>query len=94
MAAAASLNGKGQKAPYVQADIDVTDKKAVEDEDRKRFAFVNQVVAEVETRKILTKDETTADRVDKVLTNKVAGIVIFAAVMFGVSTFRRPGWDR
>ena len=84
VAAAASLNGKGQKAPYVQADIDVTDKKAVEDEDRKRFAFVNQVVAEVETRKILTKDETTADRVDKVLTNKVAGIVIFAAVMFGV----------
>lgn len=81
---AAELNGKGQKAPYVQADIDLTDKKAVDAEDRKRFAFVNNVVAEVETRKILTKNETTADKVDKILTNKVAGIIIFAAVMFGV----------
>ena len=81
---AAELNGKGQKAPYVQADIDLTDKKAVDAEDRKRFTFVNNVVAEVETRKILTKNETTADKVDKILTNKVAGIIIFAAVMFGV----------
>lgn len=82
--AAAALNGKGQKAPYLQADIDLTDKAAVDAEDRKRFAFVNKLVSEVETRKILTKDETTADKVDKILTNKVAGIVIFAAVMFGV----------
>lgn len=32
----------------------------------------------------MTKNETTADKVDKILTNKVAGIIIFAAVMFGV----------
>ena len=82
--AAVELNHKGQKAPYVQAEIDLTDKNAVEQEDRKRFAFVNKVVAEVEDRKILTKDKTTGDAVDKVLTNKVAGILIFAAVMFGV----------
>ena len=82
--AAVELNHKGQKAPYAQAEIDLTDKNAVEQEDRKRFAFVNKVVAEVEDRKILTKDKTTGDAVDKVLTNKVAGILIFAAVMFGV----------
>ena len=82
--AAVELNHKGQKAPYAQAEIDLTDKNAVEQEDRKRFAFVNTVVAEVEDRKILTKDKTTGDAVDKVLTNKVAGILIFAAVMFGV----------
>lgn len=57
--AAVELNHKGQKAPYVQAEIDLTDKNAVEQEDRKRFAFVNKVVAEVEDRKILTKDKTT-----------------------------------
>ena len=45
---------------------------------------MNKVVSEVETRKILTKDETMADKVDKVLTNKVAGILIFAVVMYGV----------
>ena len=54
------MKGKGQKAPYVQADIDLSDKNAVDAEDRKRFAFVNKVVSEVETRKILTKDETMA----------------------------------
>ncbi len=52
-------------------------------EDRKRFAFVNKVVAAVEERKVLAKDKTAADTVDKVLTNKVAGM-IFAAVMYGV----------
>ena len=36
--AAAALNGKRQKAPYVQGDVDLTDKKAVEAADRKRFA--------------------------------------------------------
>ena len=88
--AAVELNHKGQKAPYAQAEIDLTDKNAVEQEDRKRFAFVNKVVAEVEDRKILTKDKTTGDAVDKVLTNKVAGILIFAAVMFGVFWVSQP----
>lgn len=84
VAAAESLNKKGQKAPYVQPEIDLTDKSAVEAEDRKRFTFVNGIVSEVETRKILTKNKTAADTVDRILTNKVAGIIIFAAVMFGV----------
>ena len=55
VAAAASLNGKGQKAPYVQADIDLHDKKAVEAADRKRFEFVNSIVKQVEKRKVFTK---------------------------------------
>ncbi len=81
---AASLSGKGQKAPYIQADINMDDKAAVEAEDKKRFAFVNKIVSEVETRKILTKEETVSDKIDKVITNPVAGIVCFAAVMWAV----------
>ena len=38
---AAALAGKKQKAPYVQADIDLHDKAAVEAADRKRFDFVH-----------------------------------------------------
>ncbi|MBQ8814681.1 MAG: ferrous iron transporter B [Lachnospiraceae bacterium] len=79
---AVSLKGKEQKAPYVQADIDLTDKKAVEAEDRKRYAFVNKIVDEVETRKILTKDKNSQDKIDDILTNKWLGIPIFAVVMF------------
>ena len=79
--AAVEATGKVQKAPYIQEDIDLTDRKAVQNADRKRFSFVNQIVAEVETRKILTKDKSIDDKIDAVLTNKWLGIPIFAVVM-------------
>ncbi|MBE6705582.1 MAG: ferrous iron transporter B, partial [Ruminococcaceae bacterium] len=80
-AAVASL-GKGQSAPYTQGDIDLSDKSAVIEADKKRFDFVNKIVKEVETRKVLTKDKNTGDAIDNVLTNKWLGIPIFAVVMF------------
>ena len=54
VAAAASLAGKGQKAPYHQGNVDLTSKEAVEAADRKRFDFVNGIVKEVEVRKPTT----------------------------------------
>ena len=79
--AAASAFGK-QSAPYHQGNIDLTDKSEVEAADRKRFEFVNKIVKNVETRKVLTKDKNISDKIDKVLTNKWLGIPIFAVVMF------------
>ncbi|MBQ6839351.1 MAG: ferrous iron transporter B [Oscillospiraceae bacterium] len=80
--AAAEVVGKGQKAPYVQGDIDLTDKKEVEAADRKRFAFVNKIVKVVETRKVLTRNKNAQDAIDAVLTNPIGGLLIFAGVMF------------
>ena len=80
--AAISVCGKGQTAPYTQGAIDLTSKKEVESADRKRFAFVNGIVKEVETRKILTKDKNYQDKIDAVLTHPVVGLPIFAVVMF------------
>lgn len=80
--AAVAQSGKIQRAPYVQGAIDLTDKKVVEEADRKRFAFVNSLVSQVEKRKVLTKDKGTGDAIDAVLTNKFLGIPIFAVVMF------------
>lgn len=80
--AAVSLKGQSQKAPYVQADIDLTSKEEVEKEDRRRFTFVNAVVKEVETRKVYTNEENYQDKIDAILTNKWLGIPIFAVVMF------------
>ena len=80
--AAISLAGKNQVAPYSQGEIDLTDKAVVEAADRKRFEFVNKIVADVESRKILTKDKNIGDKIDAVLTNKWLGIPIFAVVMF------------
>lgn len=82
IAKAVELKGTTQKAPYVQGDIDLTDKAAVEAADRKRFDFVNAIVKNVETRKVLTKDKNFGDKLDAILTNKWLGIPIFALVMY------------
>ena len=74
--------GKEQKAPYDQGDVDLTNKEAVLEADKKRFAFVNKIVKEVEKRKSRTSDKNFGDKIDAVLTNKWAGIPIFAVVMF------------
>lgn len=81
---AISLKGYKQKAPYVQEDIDFQNKAEVEMADRKRFVFVNNIVKEVEKRKVFTRDKNKQDKIDAVLTNKFVGIPIFAAVMFFV----------
>ena len=80
--AAAALNGQSQKAPYNQGNVDLTDKLEVETADRKRFEFVNKIVAKVETRKVLTKNKNFQDQIDAVLTHPIAGLPIFALIMF------------
>lgn len=79
---AAKIAGKSQKAPYVQEKIDLHDKTAVEAADRKRFEFVNSIVKEVESRKVLTQEKNISDKIDAVLTHPVSGLVVFAGIMF------------
>lgn len=79
---AVQLKGKGQKAPYVQEGIDLKDKTAVEAADRKRFEFVNDIVKQVEKRKVLTKGKNIQDKIDHIITHKIIGIPIFAAIIF------------
>ena len=78
---AISSVGRAQTAPYTQA-VEIKDKSALREADRKRFAFVNGIVRSVETRKIFAKDKTWQDKLDRILTNKWLGIPIFAVVMF------------
>ncbi len=89
--AAAEAVGKGQTAPYLQGVIDLTDKKAVEFADRKRFEFVNGIVKAVEKRKVFTNVKNKQDKIDAVLTNKWFGIPIFAVVMFLVFWISQAG---
>ena len=89
--AVVSVAGKTQSAPYVQGDIDLTNKKIVEEADRKRFTFVNGIVKDVEKRKVLTKDKNVGDKIDAVLTNKWLGIPIFALVMWAVFWISQAG---
>ena len=91
IASAIAQFGKVQKAPYIQGDIDLTDKKTVEAADRKRFSFVNKIVAEVETRKVHTNEKNSQDKIDDILTNKWLGIPIFAVVMYLVFWISQAG---
>ncbi len=74
--------GKGQVAPYREDGADINSKAEAEAADRRRFAFVNDIVKAVESREVLTKDKNYNDKIDAVLTNKWLGIPIFALVMF------------
>ena len=80
-AAVAAANTR-QIAPYEQGYVDLADKKAVENADRKRFAFVNKIVSKVETRRVLTRDKNYQDEIDAVLTHPFGGLLIFGVVMF------------
>lgn len=79
---AISVAGSKQEMPYVQGDIDLSNREAVSVADRKRFNYVNEVVKKVETRKVVTAEINKDDRIDEILTNKWLGIPIFAVVMF------------
>ncbi len=80
--AAERVVGKGQIAPYAAGEVDLSDREAVTASDKARFAFVNEIVAAVETRKVLTREWGVQDKIDAVLTNKWLGIPIFAVIMF------------
>ena len=79
---AISVAESKQEMPYVQGDIDLSNREAVSAADRKRFDYVNEVVKKVETRKVVTAEINKDDRIDEILTNKWLGIPIFAVVMF------------
>ena len=88
---AVNLYGRGQTPPYVQGNVDLTDKKSVAEADKKRFQFVNEIVRMVETRKVFTKDRNFQDTIDDILTNKWFGLPIFAVVMFLVFWISQAG---
>lgn len=80
--AAVNAKGRVQVAPYTQGFVDITDRHAVMTADQKRYTFVNDLVKQVESRKVRTRDRNFQDSVDAVLTNPVVGLLVFAGVMF------------
>ena len=82
MDAAMAVVGKEQTAPYADENVDLSSKDSVLAAAKIRFDFVNEIVNQVEIRKVYTRDRNVQDRIDDVLTSKWVGIPIFAAVMF------------
>ena len=82
IAAALSRVGQQQTAPFQLTNVDMANRQAVEAADRKRYAYANNLVQQVEHRHILTKNRNQQDALDEVLTHPAAGLLIFAAIMF------------
>jgi ferrous iron transport protein B len=74
--------GAVQTAPYDPGVVDMTSRQAVEAADRKRYAFVNKIVAKVENRSVFTKNRNFQDKIYDIITHPIVGLPIFAAVMF------------
>ncbi len=91
MKTAIAQTGKNQSSPYKQGEVDMTDKSAVMEADKKRFAFVNEIVSATQKRKVFTNVKNVQDKIDAVLTNRWFGIPIFAIIMFAVFWISQAG---
>ena len=80
----AAAQASAGKAPYADAQHDITDVKAVEACDQARFAFTDSIIKKVETRKTQAHEATTGDKIDRVLAHKWLGIPIFMFIMYWV----------
>lgn len=75
---------KEQFAPFSQEQNEAADVEAIQRLDAQRYAFVNQLVSQIEQRQILSSEPTLQDKVDSVLAHKWFGLPIFALVMWAV----------
>lgn len=77
--------GKGNKkqiAPNIGGAKRASTKEEFEKADKKRYAFVNNVVVEVERRKVSSEKQTLQDKVDRIIAHKWLGIPIFAVIIW------------
>ena len=77
-----SAVGTTPVAPYKIAALDLSDRAAVEADDRSRFEFVKGVADAVSKKSAQKAGEALADKIDSILTSKWLGLPIFALVMF------------
>ena len=84
MAAVVGAKRRHQTAPFNAAGMHLTEQEAERAVDKKRFAFVDKIVDEVEEKKISSNGQTKQDAVDKILAHPWLGLPIFALVMWTV----------
>ena len=91
IAAAKARVGEVQTAPYTDGETVFADLEAAQEADRRRFAFVNEIVQAVEIRQATARHYKVQDKIDALLTNRFLGLPIFALVMFGVFWISQAG---
>ncbi|AET67109.1 ferrous iron transporter FeoB [Desulfosporosinus orientis DSM 765] len=79
---AAGKSNKKQIAPDIGGAKRASTKEEFEKADKKRYAFVNNIVVEVERRKVSSDKQTIQDKVDRIVAHKWLGIPIFAVIIW------------
>lgn len=83
-AIAVGKSSKKQISPEIVGAKKLSTQADFERADKKRFAFVNDIVSEVERRKVSSAKQTVQDKIDRVIAHKWLGIPIFAAIIWVV----------
>ncbi|KUO64679.1 MAG: ferrous iron transporter B [Gracilibacter sp. BRH_c7a] len=78
----AGKSGKKQIAPSIRSANKASTKEEFDKADNKRYTFVNDIVDEVERRKVSSEKQTAQDKVDRIIAHKWLGIPIFAAIIY------------
>lgn len=80
-ACAKVVNGM-QAAPFATSNVDWNNRESVKNSDKARFDFVTGIVSAVENRKVSSSESTLQDKVDKVVTHPILGLIIFFCIMW------------
>lgn len=76
------LKGSVQKAPFNLSKLAPANDAEFEKVERERFARVDKIIKEVESRRVESKNQTKHDSIDRIVAHKVWGIPIFAAIIY------------
>jgi len=79
---AAGKSNKKQIAPHIDGAAKASTKEEFEKADSKRYAFVNNIVSEVERREVSSEKQTIQDKVDRIIAHEWLGIPIFAVIIY------------
>jgi len=71
-----------QIVPHISGVKKASTKEEFEKVDKKRYAFINEIVAEVERRRVSSEKQNIQDKVDRIIAHKWLGIPIFAAIIY------------
>ena len=84
----AQLNLTGELKAHLEAHIADCEKELDDDAEsiitNQRYAYINGVVNKAVKKKAAAHSLTTSDKIDRIVTNRILALPIFAAVMFAV----------
>ena len=91
-----SLSLTGAQKSKMESVIEACEKECDDDSEsiitNERYNYIAGVVSKAVVKAVSSDNMTASDRIDKIVTNRVLGLPIFAAVMFLIYAIAMGGW--